>query len=545
MQPVVVEGEKMIVLPLSQTGDPWHDWGLCELYVAVCEAADAGADIAVMSLTEAGFTICSDLAPEDLGNTLHAILTRADRWNRLHPRFEEGKKLARCQPNLVNGRRIPGEKYEPKVGKEEWEAEGCRGNPPQQARNRCQRLASITLTPKQLEALMAPDGGPGSFKEIAANAFCPSVTADVTQGADPLVAKHHSNGKVRGPSNSNTAREEDARYLLPCFCATVSPWKPFVKDDDCTVFLPDNVPFTRALRLLHHFCRCGALIDPDSDRGDMYRNLPLRADGEEAQLLVLLDALQDRLAVRDQGDGLFAEEIVTLNDWLAVHFSSGTNVNVGAIHRIEVPGEVFPLLKPIKPPAYWKNQTDVAFVPDCLTGLRVEDVPIQSHIARALFMIHRNMNESWRLLGVVSFTLYKNTDRAGMTNRAAAALFPHFYRHFARELLIMTEDQLEACRKIGELTGSAFHRDVTMLSRLHNTSSPGDLHANLELVTFRLFKATTGEPENSLWHISPEEFQIVLDLSNSEEWQAAAQTISTFACLKAFNQNLGEGSKKP
>ena len=36
----------------------------------------------------------------------------------------------------------------------------------------------------------------------------------------------------------------------------------------------------------------------------------------------------------------------------------------------------------------------------------------------------------------------------------------------------MQEDQLNACRKIGELAGQTFNRDVTMISRLHNASSP-------------------------------------------------------------------------
>jgi len=108
----------------------------------------------------------------------------------------------------------------------------------------------------------------------------------------------------------------------------------------------------------------------------------------------------------------------------------------------------------------------------------------------------------------------------------------------------MTEEQLESCRKIGELAGSAFNRDVTLISRLHNANSPGDLRAIIELIAFRLFKASNGESTSGMWHISSDEFKVLIDLSTSvESWQSAAQTISAFASLKAFNKNLTEGNK--
>lgn len=106
----------------------------------------------------------------------------------------------------------------------------------------------------------------------------------------------------------------------------------------------------------------------------------------------------------------------------------------------------------------------------------------------------------------------------------------------------MQEDQLSACRKIGELAGQAFNRDVTMISRLHNASSPDELRANLALLSFRLFKASNDtDDREGLFHISPQEFQRVLDMTNGPDWAKAAQTISLFACLKAFNKNIDKG----
>ncbi len=528
-----------MILKFYQTGDPWHDWGLCELYDVLQEISSTGR-LTVSPPGESGFTVEGELTPDEFGRAVHALMSASDRWNSLHPRFEEGKKIERCKPRIVNGRRVPGEKYEAKVSPEEWKAHGCRGeNPPSVARNRCQRISNIPLTPKSLDALLLPEGGEDSFEGIAARAATYGVTVDVTQGANPMVAKHHSNGKVRGPSGSNSTLTASSQFLLPCFCATVSPWKPFVKEDDCVVLLPDNLPFPRALRLWRHMRLSGKLIHPDSEKGEMYRNLPLRADGDEAKLLVLLDALQDRLVVREQTE-LLGEEIPLLNDWIAIHFNSGTNVTIGAIHRIEVPGEVFPLLAPIPQPEYSKDEGEVSFVKNCLAGIRVEDMPVQSYIARSLFLIHQNPREAWRGLMSAAMMLYKNVDRANNTNRNSAQLLSHFYTHFARRILAMTEAQIQSCRKIGELIGSAFHRDLTIISRLHNTSSPGDLRANMELVAFRLFKMSTGEDMTGLWNISPEEFQSVLDLAGTDDWQSVAHTISAFASLKAFNQNLSE-----
>jgi len=527
-------------LDFWQTGDPWHDWGLCELYEAALDPSLQGV-LQVSPPMDAGFSISTDLTPEEFGRAIHRVLSRSDRWNALHPRFEEGKKIDRCKPRTVSGRRLPGEKYEPKVSKEEWTAAACRGRLPSVARNRCQRIACVPLTPSQLHKLMSPEGGKDSFEEIARDAAQTGVTVSITQAANPLVAKHHSNAKVRGPAANNAALTASSCFLLPCFCATVSPWKPFLKEsDDCVVLLPENLPFPRTHRLWQHFRHCGALVHPDEANGEMSRNLPLHADGDEARLLVLLDALQDRLAVREDV-GLFDEDLPLLNDWTAIHFSTGKNVTVGVIHRIEVPGAVFPLLRPVPAPAGWQQPRSVAFVRDCLTGLRVDDTPVQSRIAKSLFLIHGNAAEAWRGLETGALELYKNVDRAEKTTRAAARLLPHFYHHFARSLLTMTDQQLESCRKIGELAGSAFHRDVTILSRLHNTSSPGDFRANLELLAFRLFKASNGDDRGGLWHIGGDEFRSIFDLATTEEWQAAAQTISAFASLRAFNQNLGEG----
>lgn len=528
-------------IDFRQTGDPWHDWGLCELYDVLVNRCQQNGDISVSKPDESGFTVMSDLTPEQFGRIVGAQLSANDRWDALHPRFEEGKKIARCKPSTEQGRRVPGEKYDPKVSKSEWEAAECHGTLPTVARNRCQRLASVPMTPAKLSELLRPDGGKESIGHIAADA-ARGVGADVTQSANPVAGKHHSNGKVRGPSGNNGARLETAAFLLACFCASVSAWKPFVKDDDCIVYFPDNLPFPRALELRTQLMS-GALVHPDAPSGEMRRNLPLRGDGEEANLLILLDSLQSRLAFRKEGDGLFSADELIPNNWLAIHFSSGTNVSVGGIHRIEVPGFVFPLLKPVPPPSHWKSDEEVSFIADCLTGVRVETLPVQSRIAHALFL--GNRRDAWRSLATTAFFLYKNVDQAGKSTRSAVRLLPHFFSHFAKELLTMTEDQLTACRKIGALAGRAFSTDVTLISRLHNAASADDFRATLNVLGFRLFKVSNADEkekkERELYGgIKTDEFITVLDMASPTDWQAAAQTVSIFASLTAFNKNLNK-----
>jgi hypothetical protein len=297
------------------------------------------------------------------------------------------------------------------------------------------------------------------------------------------------------------------------------------------------------LRLWKHLRHGGALKHPDENGGQMYRNLLIWGDGEEAQLLILLDALGSTLPARIESDELGAADIPELNNWMAISFSSGTGVSVGSIHRIEVPSPIFDLLNPIAPPEYWKNQEPVSFVRDCLAGLRVEDVPIQTRFAKALFL--KGDPDRWRALENAAFALCKNVSRANTTNRRASSLAPHFMHHFAKEMKIFMQDnQLEACRKIGVLAGRAFSSDVTMLSRLHNSASPEDLRANLSLLTFRLFKASNDPDAKSEMHrIALDEFERVLDLASGPNWAAAGQTISLFACLTAFNKNLSESEK--
>ncbi len=527
-----------------QTGDPWHDWGLCELYdlLQSCEWPSEKI-VQIGEPDAAGFSFEADITAAEFGAAIQRQMSSFDRWNQLHPRFQEGKKIPRCEPSRENGRRVTGEKCDPKVSKEEWDAYGCKGNLPSAPRNKAQRLSSVPLTPSGLDDLLSVEGGKASFEEIAANAVTPDTKADVSQGANPLAAKHHSNGKLRGPSAGNSARTESAQFVLPCYLASVSAGKPFVKDPtgDCTLYLPENVPFKRALRLWQHL-KYRALIHPDSPEGEMYRNLPLRGDGEESQLLMLLDALQDRLAPMRSAEDLGEDDVQELNNWLSINYSSGTNVNVGVIHKIEVPGTVFPLLQPILSPPNWKEPTPVAFVRDCLSGVRMENTPIQSHIAAALFQKQKSV--LWHDLENCAFSLYKNTSDVGKSSRRAVSLLAHFFAHFAKEIQLMTDEQLTNCRKIGELAGNAFSRDVTLLSRLHNCATPSDLRQNLELFAFRLMKASNGEERAGLWHISPDQFNSVLKLAHTEEWSAAAQTISLFASLSAFNKNLGQAAAK-
>ncbi len=527
-----------------QTGDPWHDWGLCELYdlLQACEWPQ-GKVINLGQPDAAGFDFEANISPQQFGEAIQKQMAAFDRWNDLHPRFQEGKKIARCAPSVQNGRRVAGEKCDPKVSKEEWEVNSCTGNLPANARNKAQRISNIPLTPNALAALLSVGGGKDSFEEIGTLAVTSGETGDVSQGANPLAAKHHSNGKLRGPSSGNSARTESAQFLLPCFLASVSASKPFVKDPtgDCTLYLPENVPFERAIRLWKHL-KYRALVHPDTPSGEMYRNLPLRGDGEEAQLLTLLDALQSRLAPTRSSEDLGEDDVRDLNDWLAINYSSSTNVNVGVIHHIEVPKTVFPLLDPIDPPAKWTNQSKVAFVRDCLSGVRLENTPIQSHISAALF--HKQPLSFWHDLERCAFLLYKQTGDATKSNRRATGLLPHFFAHFAKQLQIMTDEQLTACRKIGELAGNAFCRDVTLLSRLHNSAKPSDLRENLELFAFRLMKASNGDERSDLWHISPEQFRAVLELTHTPNWAAASQTISLFASLAAFNKNLGQAAAK-
>lgn len=541
---ITSEAVKPIAICFRQTGDPWHDWGLCELYDLLRTVALRDARLKVLSPDIAGFSINTVMSADELAALLHSEMASSQRWNDLHPRFEEGKKITpECGPRYENGRRVTGEKNDAKFVRDNWQIRGCKGNAPQQARNKCQRITNVPLTPTVLRNLLNIEGGAKSFAELVKAAII-GDNGDLKQEANPLTANHHSNGKVRGPSASNSSRVEEGVLLLSCYCASLSPWKPFatVPPSSCTVYLPDNVPFERALRLWNFLRRGPALRHPDDEGGQMYRNLKIAGDGEEAQLLILLDALQSELPVTrsSYSDDLNADDIREINNWIAISFSSGTGVAVGSVHRIEVPGELFHLLEPIAPPSYFKNQTDVSFVRDCLSGVRVEGVPIQSRIARAL--LRTSPSDRWRGLENAMFVLCREVTRARKSNRYCVSLLPHFMHHFAKEMKIfMQEDQLEACRKIGQLAGRAFSSDVTMLSRLHNSTSPEDLRTNLSLLAFRLFKASN-DPDNraELHRIKTEEFQKVLDLSHGTNWQAAAQTISLFACLTAFNNNLGD-----
>lgn len=88
-----------MTIEFQQTGDPWHDWGLCELYdVLLYRCQDAGSSIQVSKPGDAGFSVTTSLTAQRFGQVVGAQLSAADRWDALHPRFEEGKRLYAANP---------------------------------------------------------------------------------------------------------------------------------------------------------------------------------------------------------------------------------------------------------------------------------------------------------------------------------------------------------------------------------------------------------------------------------------------------------------
>ncbi len=523
------------------TGDPWHDWGLVELY-EIMRDPDLRDIVKVTAPSPTGFTTTTDAPCEEWAAQLSRTLMRADRWNSLHPRFPEGRAIPRCHPRTENGRRVPGEKYEEKVSLDEWQAAGLKGKPPATVRNRCQRLVSVPVTTSQLEDLFNEESRNKSIRAVVQAALSPGEKLEITQGVNPMVAKHHSNVTVRGPGGANGAIDAPARQVLACLCASISPWKPFTKNDETAILLPVSLPFDIAVKLWQHLRY--VLVDPDSVGGEMYRNIPLRVDGDVSELLALLDAIVSAMAER-RVDLLTMEEVRTVRRWVAIHLSSGTNVIVGAIRAIQTGPVLLELLEPIPLPSQEEGaeQQNISFMQDVFCQIRLDNYAWQERIAEALLKVDTNRSEAWRGLTDSAFDLNRCVSQAGKTTRWAARLLLPCYYHFAGRLTTMTPEQLSSCKKIGELVGGAFHKDVTLLSRLHNTTSPSDMRSILELISFRLFKLSSGPEKSHLWHLSSGEYEELLQLTHTPDWQAAAQTISAFACLKAFNINLAEENK--
>lgn len=536
----------MKVLRFEQTGDPWHDWGLCELYASLLSVDG----VTCSKIEPSGFTLETELPGDEFSKKVASQVCNAKRWNDLHPRYEEGKKISRCAPNIQNGRRIPGEKYDPKVTKQEWTEAGLKGNPPAQVRNRCLRIPTIPITAGNFTALMDDSAtleDKNSFLYIVEEAYKGAVL-HLTQSADPLIAKHHSNTKVRGSSNTNNSLSASALFAMASYCCSISPNIPFYRKQGTTaiVLLPEGNGMAILLKFWRHLKSGKILKNPDDPDGNMSTNIPFSVNGRSAHMLALLGALQDGMTVREVNDDPFSEEdLITLTDWIAIEISSGTNIRIGNIDHIGVPGGLFPLLRKIAAPSWYKwGESGISFVKDCYVGLRFKYYPLQDKIAEALFKMESSPYDCWQNLSTIAYMAYKNSDEAVTITRSSAFLLPYFYQHFAKEIIKMEEDRLEACKKIGDLVGTVFSQDVTLLSRLHNVSSPNEFRSCLELVAFRLFKFSNGKDASKSWHVSSEDFSTLLKTTDTDEWTLASQTLSAFACLKAFNQNLPNSEKK-
>lgn len=385
------------------------------------------------------------------------------------------------------------------------------------------------------------------------------ASRQVTQGLNPLLNKHH-NTQVRGFSGGNSYFQICPVCYAANLYAALEGGIPFVYDPPSQqrcLILP-HIPDLELLRQVYH--RLGGNLRDLMEANQLRTstNLPVQWAQDRYSLAIsLFHNLFYRLSVaQDTAEESWSfapipaaqAKLPQLTHWLLLPFVKVQNIRFGNMHVVEVDTHLYDLVKPIP-----LGETDeIRLVLDILSRMHSRHpggVSVIEKLSRAI------ATSDSSLLCQVLFDLWKRTDAIYFVPQEGrphpTRLLPHFVHYFLEVNAVLNDELRGDLRILGTMIGSVFSRDVTLVSKLYNVSSEGALRSALNQVLFRLYKvglsgkvdeqgflrvAIHGESKTTT-RIKPERFTRVLEQLSAENWREAAETLSTFASLAAFNSN--------
>jgi hypothetical protein len=383
---------------------------------------------------------------------------------------------------------------------------------------------------------------------------------NATQSINPLLNKHH-NVKIREFASGNTYYQICPACYLTNLCTALNKNIPFVYDvsnQQTSLILPD-VPDLELLRKI--LVRLEENLRDLNEKKELYTSTNLREywwHDPYSLALVLLHSIFYKFSIKEYTEEWSFDPIANknqsityLNRWLIIPFTKPQNVRFGNIHIVEVDHRLYDFIKPIP----LNDGIELRLVPDILSRMkpktkRPDGILVIRHLCQAIG------TSDTALLNTALFELYKHGDaitfipQAGMPH--PIRLLPQFVQYFLEVNEMLDKELRDDLRAFGTSVGLAFSHDVTLISKLYNVSNEGDFRSILNQIMFRLYKLSTngkatkegkllvesqGE-SREITRISQERVTNILNQLSEENWKEMAETLSTFACLSAFNANF-------
>lgn len=383
---------------------------------------------------------------------------------------------------------------------------------------------------------------------------------DANQSVNPFFNKHH-NTKVREFAGGNTYYQICPICYLTNLYAALNKSIPFVYDisnQQTSLILPD-IPDLKLLNSV--MSRLNQNLLDLNTKGEKEEGLHTSTNIRDycwhdsySLALVLFHHIFYRFTNQEyvfDPDTYESKAIPNLARWLIIPFTREQNIRFGNIHVAEVDHRLYDFIKPIP----LNEGTDLRLVPDILSRMkpkpkRPDGILVIRHLCQAI------ATSDTALLNTALFELYKHSDALDFYLQSGrphpARLLPQFVYYFLEVNEMLDKELRDDLRAFGTSVGSVFSHDVTLISKLYNVSNEGDFRSILNQLMFRLYKLSTsgkttqdgklkvesqGESKE-ITRVSQDRVTNILDQLSEENWKEMAETLSTFACLSAFNANF-------
>ncbi|HGJ64160.1 TPA: hypothetical protein ENS27_02080 [bacterium] len=390
--------------------------------------------------------------------------------------------------------------------------------------------------------------------------LCGNLSDDLknaTQSINPLFNKHH-NTKVREFASGNTYYQTCPICYLTNLCTALNKDIPFVYSNKQTSLILPDIPDLQLLRKvlakfernLHDLSRSDELYTSTNLRGYWWHDV-------YSLVLVLFHNIFYEFSIQEDKEEWSwnpvadKTQIPLLNRWLIIPFTKPQNVRFGNIHVVEVDNRLYDFIKPIP----LNDGMELRLVLDILSRMkpksnRPDGILVIRHLCQAI------ATSDTALLNTALFELYKHSDAITFIPQAGrphpVRLLPQFVYYFLEVNEMLDKELRDDLRAFGTSVGLAFSHDVTLISKLYNISNESDFRSILNQIMFRLYKLSTSgkatqggkfmvESQGESREITPlrqERVTNILDQLSEENWKEMAETLSTFACLSAFNANF-------
>ena len=550
-----LKGHSSLVLEL--TGNPWTDFGI----VSLCAELRYTPFHCELELTPHEATITMDMVNmEKFEEWLN--LTFQARWNQLYWLSRGAKILGRASLSYDNGfvdrdkSQMQTTQGDRDLIKEKWKNStvgdvmpltqlrsnfiGINGNAD---KFRTEQQANIR---EFIENWQNPIGK----KVCEMSGRTTAKPKKLLQVVNPFATKHH-NTKVRGAHSSSTNPTIGQLYYLINLCATLDKDIPFSVNTakrTTRLILPD----IQDLELLTKvYARLKDNLKDLDQPNELWTFTNLRTmfglTNQYSLVISLFHNIFYEFTPSDdeenEGEWDFSslveqttEAVRRLTRWIIIPFTKGQNVIFQNFHTVEVDTRLYDFIKPID-----FTGRPIQLVPDILVRMSSRTPDGENAIGQISQAIATSTSS---LMKVALFNLWKHQDAVLISPQRGAPhparLLQSFINHFLEVNQVLDKKLREDLRAIGTTIGTIFYKDVTLISKLFNISSVNAFRDTLNVVTFRLYKFSTGEDAKKAVPVKQERIDHILNELTDKNYKEIAETLSIYVCLNAYNAKVFE-----